>query len=155
MSRLPPELSAEAATIGLARSDAEIAAAYPVMRELRADLREAAFVSRVRSQQQGGYLLACLRVAGRPVAVAGFRLGQRLSWGRYPFVEDLVTLPAHRALGYGARLFSWLEDFAARQGCEQIHLDSGLQRRDAHRFYERQGMEPIAYHFRKRQDAPR
>jgi hypothetical protein len=28
-----------------------------------------------------------------------------------------------------------------------VHLDSGVQRKDAHRFYEREGMKLASFHF--------
>ncbi|WP_363928505.1 hypothetical protein [Thiobacillus sp. 0-1251] len=36
------------------------------------------------------------------VAVAGFRVGDNFAWGRFLYVDDLVTHPAHRSKGYGA-----------------------------------------------------
>lgn len=135
--------------ISLANADQEIASCYAIMRELRPHITEESFVSRVRSQHKYGYMLAYVQEASVSVAVAGFRIGQNLSWGRFLYVDDLVTLPEHRSRGYGAVLLAWLADFAAEQGCEQLHLDSGIQRKDAHRFYERAGMEFIGYHFRK------
>lgn len=135
--------------ISLANSDQEIASCHAVMRELRPHIEEKSFVSRVRSQQKYGYMLAYVQEAPVPVAVAGFRIAQSLSWGRFLYVDDLVTLPGHRSRGYGAALLAWLADFAAEQDCQQLHLDSGIQRKDAHRFYEREGMELIGYHFRK------
>ena len=32
-------------------------------------------------------------------------------------------------------------------GYQQMHLDSGIQRKDAHRFYEREGMTMASFHF--------
>jgi GNAT superfamily N-acetyltransferase len=81
------------------------------------------------------------------VAVAGFRVGESLAWGRFLYVDDLVTLPAHRSQGYGSGLLAWLRAYAAQAGCGQLHLDSGVQRKDAHRFYEREGMTAAALHF--------
>ena len=133
--------------ITLADSDEEIASCYAVMRELRPHIAEESFVPRVRSQQKYGYMLVYVQEASAPVAVAGFRVGQSLSWGRFLYVDDLVTLPGHRSRGHGAALLTWLANFAAEQGCEQLHLDSGVQRKDAHRFYEREGLELIGYHF--------
>ena len=135
--------------ISLANSDQEIASCHAVMRELRPHIEEESFVSRVRCQQKYGYMLAYVQEASVPVAVAGFRIAQSLSWGRFLYVDDLVTLPDHRSRGYGAALLTWLAGFAAQQDCEQLHLDSGIQRKDAHRFYEREGMELMGHHFRK------
>lgn len=81
------------------------------------------------------------------VAVAGFRVGENLAWGRFLYVDDLVTHPAHRSKGYGAGLLSWLKEYAEKEGCSQLHLDSGVQKKEAHRFYEREGMTIAAFHF--------
>jgi GNAT superfamily N-acetyltransferase len=134
-------------TIQIATSDADVRACYPVMRELRPQLVEDEFLARVRRQEAAGYQLVCVREPGGVVAVAGFRIGESLSWGRFLYVDDLVTLPAFRSRGQGARLLAWLKAYAAQEGCRQLHLDSGIQRKDAHRFYEREGMTVTGLHF--------
>src|SRR5664279_4028116 len=88
--------------IRLAETDSEIAACYAVMRELRPHLQAEAFVARVRDQQRQGYQLASLRDTSEPLAVAGFRILQNLAWGRFLYVDDLVTAAAHRSAGHGA-----------------------------------------------------
>lgn len=45
-------------SIRIATTDSEIAACYPVMRELRPHIEEDQFLSRVRSQENTGYRLA-------------------------------------------------------------------------------------------------
>ena len=136
--------------IAIARSDPEIAACYPVMRELRPHIAEETFVAKVRELEHAGYRLACLTESGTPVAVAGFRLGENLAWGRFLYVDDLVTLSEHRSRGHGAALLDWLTELAVREGCDELHLESGVQRTGAHRFYEREGMQMTSYHFVKR-----
>jgi hypothetical protein len=44
-------------------------------------------------------------------------------------------------------LLSWLKERAEKEGCQQLHLDSGTQREDAHRFYGREGMKMASFHF--------
>jgi len=134
-------------TIQLATSDADILACWPVMHELRPHLARPDFVARVRDQQHAGYHLAFLDAGAGPVAIAGFRVLQNLAWGRFLYVDDLVTASAERSRGHGAALLAWLRAEAQRAGCAQLHLDSGVQRREAHRFYERDGMSVTAYHF--------
>ncbi len=34
----------------------------------------------------------------------------------------------------------WLREHAHREGCAELHPDSGLQREAAHRFYQRLGL---------------
>ena len=133
--------------IRLAITDAEIAACFPVLRELRPHLVEDQFLSRVRGQEQSGYQLGFAEQSEGVVAVAGFRVSENLAWGRFLYVDDLITLPSQRSKGLGTSLLSWLREFAEKEGCVQMHLDSGVQRKDAHRFYEREGMSITSFHF--------
>ncbi len=135
--------------VELAESDAEILACFPVMQHLR-DLESAAeFLRQVRNQQNSGYCLAFVTDGGKPLAVAGFRLGENLAWGRHLYVDDLVTLPEARSNGCGALLLVWLSQRAQSEGVGEIHLDSGIGRADAHRFYEREGLKVSSYHFKR------
>jgi GNAT superfamily N-acetyltransferase len=132
----------------IANSDAEILQCFPVMSELRPHLVEGEFVARIRRQQaEGGYQLAFLAVQGRVRALAGFRIGEFLAWGRILYVDDLVTTSEDRSRGHGRRLFDWLTARAREAGCGQLHLDSGVQRFSAHRFYLRHRMDITAHHF--------
>lgn len=133
--------------IHIAKTDAEITACYPVMRELRAHLEADRFLAQVRAQESRGYQLAYTVRPEGVVAVAGFRICENLAWGRFLYVDDLVTLPSHRSQGIGGELLAWLREHAVNEGCGQLHLDSGIQRKDAHRFYEREGMSIAGYHF--------
>jgi len=45
------------------------------------------------------------------------------------------------------RLLAWLRDEAMRLGWDQLQLDSGVQRVDAHRFYVREGMTFTSHHY--------
>lgn len=139
--------------IRLATTDEEISGCYPVMRELRPHIEASRFLAAVRRQEADGYRLLYLRAAGETVAVAGFRVGENLAWGRFLYVDDLVTHSARRSQGYGARLLGWLRAYAVEQGCGQLHLDSGRQREAAHRFYEREGMSRAGFHFAESLDS--
>ncbi|HSH68435.1 MAG TPA: GNAT family N-acetyltransferase [Deferrisomatales bacterium] len=128
-------------------TNTDIAACYPVMRELRPQVPESEFVSRVRSQERSGYRLAVVDDGDGIVGVAGFRIVENLAWGRFLYVDDLVVVDHQRSKGCGARLLAWLRERALAEGCQQLHLDSGVQREDAHRFYEREGMAKAGFHF--------
>ena len=137
-------------TIRLVETDAELAACFPVVVQLRPHLTLEMFQTRVRSQLRQGYRIAYVEVDGAPAAVAGFRFLETLNDGKFLYVDDLVTDEARRSRGFGAALLAWLADRARENSCESVQLDSGLQRKDAHRFYEREGMERTSYHFRRR-----
>jgi GNAT superfamily N-acetyltransferase len=124
-------------------------ACYAVMQELRGHLSEQAFLEQVARQAAQGYRLAYLEVDGGICAVAGFRLGETLAWGKFLYVDDLVTAERHRSKGYGRALLTFLLQHAREQNCAQFHLDSGVQRFEAHAFYFREGLRISSYHFVK------
>lgn len=131
-----------------ARDAAAIGRCWETMRELRPQFatREG-FVAQVERQGAEGYRLVCLEDGGRVVACAGYRVLSMLSRGRHLYVDDLVTAGSARSKGWGDRLFDWLAAEAARCGCVELHLDSGVQRGPAHRFYFRKRMTVSAHHF--------
>jgi len=89
---------------------------------------------------------------GRAAAYAGFRIAHNTAWGHHLYVDDLSTLPEHRRQGHGGALLRWLFAEAHRLGCDELHLDSGHQRFDAHRVYLAGGLDITAHHFRARLD---
>jgi GNAT superfamily N-acetyltransferase len=133
--------------IQLAETDAEIERCFPVMAQLRPHLEPDAFVGVVRQQMAGGYRLAYLVDNGEVRAVAGYRVLDMLAHGRVLYVDDLVTDAATRSRGHGDGLFDWLCEEAWKDGCQHLHLDSGVQRAGAHRFYFRKRMQIASYHF--------
>lgn len=135
------------ARISEAATPEEIARCFPVMRELRPHFELAAFVPQVQRQQRDGYRLAFVEAEGAVEACAGFRVSENLAWGRFLYVDDLVTAERARSRGHGALLMNWLIEQARAAGCEQLHLDSGVQRFAAHRFYLRERMEITSHHF--------
>ena len=136
--------------IHLAQTDNEILRCFPVMAELRPHLVEAEFIDRIRRQQkQGGYQLAFLEDEGAVKSVAGFRVLECLWAGRFFYVDDLVAAADVRHQGWGQRMMDWLIDRARQEGCREFHLDSGVQRFEAHGFYLKNRLHIVAYHFRR------
>ena len=132
-----------------ARSDEDILASFEVMRQLRPDIAAGDYLPTVRRMMAEGYRLAASRDRDGIVrGVAGFRCFGMLYAGRILYVDDLVTDEASRSQGHGKALLDWLKAEAISAGCAQLHLDSGVQREKAHRFYFREGMGVNAYHFR-------
>jgi GNAT superfamily N-acetyltransferase len=133
-----------------AATEDERRACWPVMRELRPHLDEASFLAQVARQQANhGYALVALHADGRVRAVAGYRVGEFLAWGRTLYIDDLVSAADSRKSGWGGALLDWLEAQARALGCAQLHLDSGVQRHDAHRLYLGRKLAITSHHFAK------
>ena len=135
----------------IAQTDEELLRCWPVMRELRTHIEAASdFLAQVKRQQEGaGYAIAFREDEGEVVAVAGFRISEALAWGTYMYVDDLVTKTNSRSKGHGAALLDWLVCRARAADCTLFHLDSGVQRESAHRFYFREGLTISSYHFQR------
>lgn len=133
--------------VRIAATDDEIAACFSVMAQLRPRLQPEGFVERVRQQEAEGYRLAFIAPGGEVRAVAGFRVQHNLAWGRFLYIDDPVTDGGERSKGLGKALLTWCLGRAEAEGCNALHLDSGVQRHEAHRFYFREGMRIMGYHF--------
>lgn len=122
-------------------SAADLAAAFPVMAQLRPHLSGTdEFAARVARQRQEGYRLLAAWRDGIPVALAGYRLEENLIHGKFIYVDDLVTAPAERRAGLGAQLLDEVARIGSRLGCHRLVLDTALDNVLAHRFYYRAGL---------------
>jgi len=139
--------------VAIATRDDEIAACFDVMAELRPHLKREGFVAVVRDLQRDGYSLAYVESDGRVVSVAGYRLKSTLFCDRFLYVDDLVTTESRRSEGFGKALLSWLVAEARRLGCASLHLDSRVERKQAHRFYHANALMTSGYHFQVELDA--
>lgn len=134
--------------IALAETREDIAATWPVMRQLRPHLDAQAYLELVvRLQAERHFKLARMAVDGHVVAAAGLRFGEWLHGGRYLEIEDFVTSEESRSLGHGGAFFDWIAALARDSGCRHLRLLSGVQREAAHRFYRRKGMRQEACYF--------
>lgn len=140
-------MSQEEGAMRIAETDEEIRACARVLRELRERLDEDEIARRAAAQMAEGYRLAYVEADGVVAAVAGFRVANNLAWGRHLYVDDLVTSAACRSRGLGGALLRALADYARSNGCAELHLDSGVHRDRAHRFYFSQGLCVKSFHF--------
>jgi len=134
--------------VRLAKDGEQIRSCYKVMHQLRPHLTsEQAFVSQVQRQIQEGYRLVYIEDGGQVKALAGFRFLEFLAWGKVLYIDDLVSDSASRKNGYGGKVLKWVINEAKKAQCDQVHLDSGPQRHDAHRLYLNHGFKIIGHHF--------
>jgi len=126
----------------------EIRSCYPVMKQLRPHFTdETLFIAQIERQFAQGYKLAAHVKKGNVQTVTGYRLLEFLAWGKVLYIDDLVTDAAVRKSGSATKLLQWVMAQAREAGCDQVHLDSGPQRHDAHRLYLNHGFKIIGYHF--------
>ncbi|MFF5446354.1 GNAT family N-acetyltransferase [Streptomyces sp. NPDC012888] len=127
------------------RLDSEL---LPVLRELRPHLTPQLFREVYeRGHAQGLRFTAAYAADGSCVGAAGWRIVDNTCSLRKLYVDDLVTAESARSTGVGQALLAHLEDLAREAGCHEFDLDSGTHRTGAHRFYLRERMDIVAFHF--------
>lgn len=128
----------------------EIIAAFPVMKQLRTHLDESSYLELVsEAQEKEGYKMFALFDGDEIVAVIGFQPMITLYYGRFVWVCDLVTEANKRSKGYGERLLTYVHEWAKENNYETVALSSGIQRTEAHRFYEdKMSYDKVSYVFK-------
>ena len=127
----------------------ELETAYDVIKELRTELSYEEFEDLVYAMRHQEYKMYGLFNGEELITYAGVSVQVNLYWKRHLFVYDLVTKASHRSRGYGKEMLIYLHDIARMFQCEHIALSSGLQRMDAHRFYEKEEFEKRSFAFVK------
>jgi ubiquinone/menaquinone biosynthesis C-methylase UbiE/GNAT superfamily N-acetyltransferase len=129
--------------------ETEISLCFPLMGQLRSHLKVEDFTQQVLAQMHEGYILFAMRKASKTVALCGCRVKTNLAWGKHLYIDDLISSESECSLGYGKEMMAYLIIFAKENGCQEIHLDSGVQRFQAHKFYLREGFKIASHHFSK------
>lgn len=126
--------------------------AYPVIKQLRVHLDETEYLQLVgQAQKESGYKLVGLFDSQVVKAVIGFMPMITLYNGHFIWICDLVTDKYERSKGYGKKLLDYVHNWAKEQGYSIVSLSSGLQRKDAHRFYqEKMEYDAVSYVFLKK-----
>lgn len=141
-------------TIKELTTESEWKEAFPVMKQLRTHLDESTYLSLVKeARENDDYKMFALYDNGKVVAVTGFMPMVTLYNGRFIWVCDLVTEQAHRSKNHGENLLRYVHHWAKENGYSLVSLSSGLQRTDAHRFYEeKMDYDKTSYVFVKKLD---
>lgn len=63
------------------------------------------------------------------------------------YISAIITNENERRKGYGTQMLEEVKKIAREKGCKGIILDSGIPRKEAHKFYEAQGFERSCYGF--------
>lgn len=121
----------------------------PVLKQLRTQLTVESFAAVFEEGYPQGLRFTAAYDEGRCIGVAGWRLVACTSALRKLYVDDLVAGETDRSRGVGKELLDHLLARARHAGCTVLDLDSGVHRKDAHRFYMREHMPITAFHFTK------
>lgn len=112
----------------------------PLIEQLGYKISEAVLYKNIKRHLSTDYNLLVALVDDKLVGFISLHIYQ------YVHLEDslsritaLCVDAEHRSFGIGAKLLMQAEEYIKSKGCKTIELTSGIQREDAHRFYERHG----------------
>jgi ribosomal protein S18 acetylase RimI-like enzyme len=144
-------IDVQGAALRHAESDAEVLACWPVMWQLRPALTGPdEFAERVRRMRADSYRILAAWQGDTVVALGGYHFMDNFIYGRFLYVDDLVTLDTARGQRWGERLIAAMTRIAEQTGCGSIVLDTALSNALAQRFYFRQGMLTGAMRFSRK-----
>ena len=127
----------------------ELYTAYDVIKQLRTQLSYKEFEDLIYDMKYMDYKMIGIMDGEELITYAGVSIQTNLYHKRHLYVFDLVTDTKYRFEGYGKMMLEYLVDFAKIGMCENIILSSGLDRGEAHRFYESYGFEKKSFMFLK------
>ena len=133
--------------INLCRTDKEYQACFPIFKDLHDGLTKEDYLNTLSELLTQDYQVVYAIDKDEVKSVAGFRIGKSFAWGKYLYIDDMVTAKHTRSSGYGKQIFLWLQEYAISENCDSIHLDSQVTRHDAHKFYINLGLIQGGYHF--------
>ena len=125
----------------------EVEKIIPVFKELRPHRTEDQLRQLFAIACQEGYKVAYIGTDHLAFSILGFRIETCIFSGKTLKVDDLATLSREKNKGYAGRLFQWVKEYAKKEDCEHLNLDSGFHRRDAYKFYLNQGLYVESLHF--------
>lgn len=123
--------------------------AFKLLKELRPELELKPYLARLKDMLGAGYRMAAFVQDGEMVAMAGFVVSTNFAIGKKMYIEDLVTTETWRSKRVGRQMLQHLESLALEEGCRAVHLDSGVQRHESHKFYLTNDYQILAHHFVK------
>jgi GNAT superfamily N-acetyltransferase len=122
--------------------------AFPIAQALWPELQQEGYVRSLTSMSTKGYALWGIRSNGLLVGIAGVQEVELLARGRILWLFDMATHPDYQGNGFGARMLSFLQEYARSNGYSRLLLHTSATREATINFYRSQLGEPFGVVFR-------
>ena len=90
-------------------TEEEIKYCYKIMHQIREDLTERDFLSAISEQLKNGYKIVYVIQDEEIICIAGFTIGDKLSWGKHLFIEDFVTNKSIKSIEAAKALLDFIK----------------------------------------------
>ena len=135
--------------IEFAITDEQLVKCRKAILELRPHITQREYLEKAKLLLSEGAQMIYVDEGVDAPAVSVFRINYYFFRGKNLYIDDLGTLAEQRGKGYAGALLDFIENYARKNNCENIHLDSGYQKErwDAHRLYLKKGYNLASHHF--------
>ena len=83
------------------------------------------------------------------IGICGLWVLTKYYVGKHIEPDNMIILDDWRSKGLGKRLMAWVYDYAKSQGCVASELNCYLANPRAQAFWESEGYQKIAYHYKR------
>jgi GNAT superfamily N-acetyltransferase len=123
----------------------EIKDSYLLLKEIRDNQTLDDFCTMFYFMKDEDYKMIGLYENSELITVSNIKLDFNSAYGKYIYIYDLVTKPEKRSQGYGKKMIKYISSLAISFDCENLVLNSLIDKVEAHRFYKRENFEQNFY----------
>ncbi len=122
----------------------------PLLKMLDPSIKEDVLKSRLSNMLQQGYQCIGAYEQNELIGICGIWVLEKYYVGKHLEMDNIVVSPNYRSHGIGEKIIIFIEEYAKKIGCIAGELNCYIKNEEAHRFWERNGYQPIALHFQKK-----
>lgn len=121
----------------------------PLVIELNPKTDPELLKTRLEEIKQHGYECAGLFIDGQLCAICGMWIMAKIYVGKQMEIDNVAVLPEMRSKKLGNALMEWVYDYAKKQGCNTVELNTYVGNHRSHKFYYNEGFKILGFHMQK------
>ncbi len=121
----------------------------PLLKILDDTIANEILAGRLKEMLTQGYQCVGVYSGSELIGICGLWVTTKYYVGKHIEPDNMVFLPSFRSQGLGRKLLKWVYNYGASIGCETSELNCYLKNIKSQKFWESEGYEKIAYHYRK------
>lgn len=119
--------------------------AYEILQEIREDQSFDDFCTMFYFMNEENYKMIGWYDDNELITITNIKLDFSTYYGKYIYIYDLVTKTNKRSQGYGKKMIKYLSSLALSFDCDNLVLNSLIDKVEAHRFYKRENFNQDFY----------
>ncbi len=126
-----------------------VAEIKPLLIKLYPTIGADIIAERLTAVSQTDWECLCLRYHGEIVGVSGFRVMDRICYGKFMYVDHFIIDEPYRTKGASRTLLEHIIKMSRGLACEAIILDTFVTNAVAQRFWMNNGFSIVGFHFKQ------